>query len=39
MMNSGALNAILTFDGNYCKGTVEIPMLGKVTVNGVKAGN
>lgn len=39
MMNSGALSAILTFDGVYCKGTVEIPMLGKVTVNGVKAGS
>ncbi|MDD6807746.1 MAG: hypothetical protein PUD72_04775 [Oscillospiraceae bacterium] len=38
MITNGALEAELVFDGMYCKGTLEIPMLGKVTVKGVKVG-
>lgn len=39
MLTNGTVEASLTFDGMYCKGVLEIPMLGKITVNGVKVGN
>ena len=39
MLNSGELDASLTFEGMYCKGVLEIPMLGKITVKGVKVGD
>lgn len=38
MLTNGVLEAEITFEGMYCKGVLEIPMLGKVTVKGVKVG-
>ncbi len=38
MLSNGTLEAELSFEGMYCKGVLEIPMLGKITVKGVKVG-
>lgn len=35
---AGDIHAVLTFDGNTCKGTAEIPMLGKISVLGTREG-
>lgn len=39
MITDGMLEATLSFEGMYLKGTLELPVLGTITVNGVKVGD
>ncbi len=38
MLNLGDLEGTITFEGMYCTGEMTVPMLGKITVKGVKVG-
>ena len=38
-IEQNSLNAAISFDGMYCKGEIEIPMFGKISVNGERIGD
>lgn len=38
MLNVGDVSGVLTFEGTFCKGEAEVPMLGKMTVKGERVG-
>ena len=38
MLNLGDLEGMITFEGVHCTGEVNVPMLGKITVKGVRVG-
>lgn len=38
MLSTGDIEARLTFEGSYCRGEMDIPMMGKISFKGVKVG-
>lgn len=38
MLNLGDIEGTLTFEGMFCKGELNMPMMGKITVSGERVG-
>ncbi len=38
MLNIGDLSGVLTFEGAFCSGDIEVPMMGKIAVKGERVG-
>lgn len=38
MLNIGDLSGTLTFEGMFCKGEIEVPVMGKIAVKGERVG-
>ena len=38
MLNVGEASGVLTFEGTFCRGELEVPMMGKIAVKGERVG-